>query len=777
MIKEISRSYVDVFGNSSEDYFANPFDRHTLNITLKVDISIKSGNTTTINRVHEPSANAAINIFGIDPKEQGFKVGDIVHFKAWKTQDPSDTEQQFFTISFINSDSIEFTTPWGGKFINNAMPDYECSYKLTVANPGATAKHTYCEIKFNQTQLDNDSFESLIDGNTTTYIGALPTSLGEENLLDAAGKQSGQYVEAVYIRLESINDFLLGNDRTYSIKVVFLQSGIRNEVDFQGAGCLKNVFEAKFYRNQNEISRFQKYTHISTSSTGYLDEPYNGQFPNTKFTGTNLTKLAYNKATTFNAVVEVDNVSKVQIGCAWLPFTESIYTDKLELHQGYHSVCTNMVQVIDLNQASAPTIFVNYTSPVSKVDFDLEMLSFVKNNDLVTFNLKFTPTDGFDELLDGDRNMVIFIKAGNVTHTVFNGEMVRVIDVNMPLVTSFLSLQDWTENTFPAIQQQNIFINTQDLFALCARIPFAPNVTWNGWRISVIAKKYDMVMGSKVYSDSFVIQEQYFDISALPINSSGQYIMDISGDSGLNLDSTFQKSNFYIKNDLNSDTVEIYFPMVAGYKKWEVNPNAHPDFLPDRNRNYWHYITSGTEPWDLFIRLVLENDDQGYFKELQLAVDDYNFDLEINKTLYLRRADGTLLTGDIEVNSILELEIEFVTPSMSLDDMQAEISCWVNRGELSTISSVINSDNYPKGRLKPLQSENKLKVEMLPSHQGFKARCLLDTNGVTTADDITITGKCRVNGHESSFGFGIVTENHEGIVTEDYESLITESND
>lgn len=764
MIDIISKKYTDVFGSEFDDYQANPFDYHKLTIVFRLKIFIKSSNTVSVTVRQFEGLPSILDITGISPIQAGFKVGDKILIDGRAKTNSSVAVVQKRVIRAISDSSIEVDDIDGGNFDSNEKDWYITLDPQEYPNnePEPNVFH-WIDVSFNQCDSETSSYQSLIDQTKTTFSGTLPAANNSTTLLSNSGKQSGQYVDQIQVKKTTISS----GYHYFEAEITFLQSGGRTKAAFDESKQIKNVVNIEVSRTSSSSTGNQSGKLEDNANTGWFNQAYNVGFDDTKLVSVSTNRIAYNIPTEFSATVNMRNVRKVQMGFSWIPVKQENYKNKLEYHQGYWSCCSKMDDFIDLNvQFTGNKVFNKYSAPdtnTTKANASLTCVSLnspAGTNDYI-FNLKFEPNFDDSFILEGDRLFYIWIKAGNVTHLIFSGQLVKVIDESQPLTTTNFSIQDFTQNAFVTGNLIPEKVNTEDFLALCANVPMTVNTDYQGIRFRCYAQKN---------TDKFTLIEQYYDFGRYQKSANGQFLIDTTESAGNSLVGDFMKKNRSLKMNLTTNNLEVYLPFNIGFESWEKITDAAAWFFPNNTQKWVNYMSNG---WAVFAQLILETDEIGYHKEVALPIFDYDTEAEINSSHVVVRSNGNPVTATIE-GEILNCTVSHSLPDQLVDSVIGEITIRQGEGNKPYVLHTEILGVNPSSAAIPNIGQTKLLKEILVGGHLVNFRFRIDCTKLNQDLITYITSKIFVISHQGKAA-SLMTENDIAISAEAHNALGTEN--
>lgn len=706
-IKQISKTFTDIFGNVTSTYKANAGDKITLNSTFESSILMTS---QTDNQLVLNSIDNEINCYGkIGWLKEGFRLGDSVDILQYTTATGVLlTTESGRTVTYVSDTTIRVS---GGTLT---------SFDSTINTMRVKNSRSHAELELNVNHIINSypsSSNSLIDGEQTkivfkdlSTIAIAGTSTGV-----IVGNKSGQFiVSAVITRLADVT-----YSKQFKLTLVYIQSGIYDKSWFALGECLKLNLDYKFRSVANDTSNLIEFSDSDTANTGWFNEAYNVDVIDATLT-TGINQLDYNASSTHTIVVNSAS-SSLYLGACFVSTNENYYKNK------YNS----QIDLTLLLNAYVPLAVGTYTSNGGL--YTIEVTSIATVGTVRTIGITFTPLTGFATLIEsfdvGDRLFYIWLKAGNVNLLASSGQLYKNFASvqSLSVIDYFIKHDNNTESgIFLALNKSNI----EDNLAYKGAISFTPFDTFNNLKCSIIS--YNSVTFEEIELESIL-----FDISNAPINSAGQYILNEYQSVGNDLPSTSSKKTAHLTSNLTTNKWEIYYPFLNNWKYWEKQLNAPNDFYPNQNKNWLNYITGD---WSLNVRISRSTDDIEYVRRKSLPVSDYNTEPLIDTTIELYRSNNTLVTAVFD-NEIMTIKAVHDHPTVVSFGFWGEIT--IEETESSPrylLSTEIDYDYNINSPIIPITG-----LRLTSENTGTKTTfsCLLDTN--KCGENVKITSKILID--------------------------------
>lgn len=696
----INNSYTDILGNTTSYYKSNVGDKITLTSTIETNISVTED---SLNDIELNWIDDEIKLNGSKSWiNEGFKVGDSITLNAYN---PSGTtfSTRNFTIDYVDNYVIGVSGTLGAYYDDSATT-------LRVIN--TSRQYQDLEVYFNHVLNDaQPTFSSLIDGELSKimFSGINALSVGGTKTGVLSGNKSGQYL--ISATLERLADS--GLYRQYEIVYEFINSGIYDSTSFDNGNCLKLALNYRMYAETGNITNIQEFQYSETANTGYFNQAYNTEVSNTTLVQ-GLNTLYYNQETTFDIIVDSSSSSLV-LGCSYIPIDETYYKNKL----------TSQIELSDLLDSQLASVG---TISSANNDYEIEINSITSVGTIRTINVTFRPLTNFDTFIeskaDDDRKFIIWIKAGNTNHIVFENQIEKFFNAELPLSTSlFTFIRHDNNNTSSTLNVINK-TNKEDDLALYSTFNLTSNVVYNGVRVSIVAY-------NSVTFDEFELESMFFDFGSSQISNTGQYLLNLSQNVSNNLPSTSNKKNAILTN--TSGTANLYYPFIVRWEDWLTQTNADVSFYPNQNKDWLTYISGD---WSVKAKISLETDETIYTEYKTLPISNYDSEVDITSTIELYDESNTLVTGIIKGQRMKIKAIHTFT--------NFPTECW---GQITIepyesaprylISTSINTDFNPNNPLIPITSTTAyLSINL---HDAV-IECYLDTNKLESSN-VSITSK------------------------------------
>lgn len=696
----ISNSYSDIFGNVTSYYKSNVGDKITLTSTIETNISVTEDSTNNIkldwidNQIIIQGSLSWIN--------EGFKIGDTISLIAYN---PSGSvySTRNFTIDYVDNYVLGISGSLGTYYDDSGAI-------LRVIN--TSRYYEDLEIYFNHILNDaQPTFSSLIDGELNKIMFTGINSMAVSGTLNGTliGNKSGQYlISSVITRLADS-----GTYRKYEIETTFINSGIYDSTSFDNGNCLKLALNFRMYAESGDITNIQEFQYSELANTGYFNQAYNVDTPNATLTQ-GIDVIAYNQETTFDIIVDTAETD-FSLGCSYIPIDEDYYKNKTtsQIELGY---------LLDSDVLTVGTI------ASANGTYEIEVNSINTVGTTNTINVTFRPLTNFDTFIlsksDSDRLFRLWIKAGNINLTVFNNQITKVYDAELPLNTSLFTYIRHNDNNITSTLNVINKVNKEDDLALYSTFTLTPNIIYNGLNVSIVAY-------NSVTFEEFELESMYFDFSTSQISNSGQYLLNLEQNVGNNLPNTSNKKTAKLLN--TTGTASIYYPFIVRWEDWLSQTNANVTFYPNQNKDWFNYISGN---WTVKAKLTLETSETIYTEYKNLPIYDYDSEVDINSSIELYDNANNLVTGVINGQIMKVKAIHTFTNYPTECWGQITIEPFENSPRY-LLSTIIDTDYNINNPLKPITSTT---ATLTISGHDAIIECYLDTNKLNT-ENISISSK------------------------------------
>lgn len=715
-IKLVSKSYTDIYGNSSSNYKANAGDKIVTKLTISSDIYVRSNNQ---NSMSFDKVDGILKQTEGDFLELGFRKGMTIYWKD------------------INNSNV-VTSSWSAT-IDDVYPLYLVVSGASLPNVNNSSSqgsiwflysdsaHDEINLSLNFTDGENPTSvpDSLIDGEVSrfSYQGLTALSVGSTANLTQLGKKSGQFAitNTTIKRLaDSTNVYVTGRSvRNYEVSFTTIFSGMLFEDMFIGKKYLKQFAQLDFRVVSSETIKPSTISIDDECDTGWFNEAYNTEIPKVLSASSDVTTLYYNASNTITATIQVKGTTTTQleIGSVYETFDDTYNLNKAESQ-------SDKLFLLKTGLIGTANIGSTYTSLGNGAyKITLNSFSYYDSGGDRFFNvgLSFNPYTfkSFIETRgDSDRQFYLWIKAENYNYLVFGGnleyknEIGEEITPSTNIVFNHSYNLDYSDLTTPTECND---INIEDDLGFIADFDlFQSNVN--------SSIKSSIVVYNSITWDEFVLDSIEFDISQQDLNYFIKQTLTLNN----NLPQSSAKKIAYLMQKANDEgilTVRLYYPFLINWAYWQQLVNTHPYFVSQNisNNDWFNFQVS---PWSLKIKTeIVRNDKTDWFYK-DISIKDYDdstvvSDIQIFE--YSTMNELTQLKQDVQIL----IRATHTSPSVWAADVYGQITIepkessprWVMSTEIDT-----NTDN-----VNPLYgiNDNKLTTSGLGTN-AIVFECLLD---------------------------------------------------
>jgi hypothetical protein len=728
-IKLVSKSYTDIYGNSSSNYKANAGDKITSKLTVSSDIYVRSGNQ---NQMSFDKLDGVLKQTQGDFLELGFRKGMVI---SWKHVNDSNVVT-FDTSSTIEEISALFIRLSGGLPSVNHLSSSDSIWVIY-----SNSTHDEINLSLNFTDIDNPTStpDSLIDGEVSkfSYQGLTALSVGSTANLTQLGKKSGQFAitNTTIKRLaDSTNVYVTGRSvRNYEVSFTTIFSGMLFESMFIGNKCLKQFAQLDFRVVSSETIKPTTISIDDECDTGWFNESYNTEIPKVLLATDDVSKLYYNEPISFTATIQVKGTTTTQleIGAVYETFDDTYNLNKAQNQSDkLFLLKTGLIGVANIGST--------YTSlGIGAYQIKLNSFSYFDSGGDRFFNvgLSFNPytfKSFIETRSESDRQFYLWIKAENYNYLVFGGNLEYKYEIGeeiTPYTNTVFNHSynlDYSDLTTPTecndinIEDDLGFIADFDLFQL--------NVN--------SSVKSSIVVYNSITWDEFVLDSIEFDISQQDLNYFTKQTITLNN----NLPQSSAKKVAYLMQKVNDEgiiTVRLYYPFLINWTYWQKLVNTHPYFTSQNisNNDWFNFQVA---PWSLKIKTeIVRNGKTDWFYK-DISIKDYD-DSTVVSTISLFEYPSMTALNSIKEDKQILIRATHVAPTAWLTDVYGQITIepkessprWVMSTEIDT-----NTDNA-----NPLYgiADNKLTTSGLGSDT-IVFECLLDMTK-TNSSNLCITSK------------------------------------
>lgn len=734
-----NREYFDFIGNQLSYLRANAGDLVQYNFKVKESIQIQSSLSLTL------EANLYLNsieTIGNVWENEGFEIGDTVTVTTYDST----------TGAVIDTGTADIVIIDGGSLFLDANP-------VAYWNPFEdrcviTANRNRESVDFLTAFTNNGSggsAVSLIDGSETRvrFNGLDAMTVSDVVTGATVGNASGMFEISATITREADDP---DGSRIYQVIFATTQSGILTPLAFNGTGCLKLYIRQEWKTYNSNPTPNVVLVDSPQADTGWFDEAVNTETANSTLT-TGITTLYYNSVQTFTVTTAgAGATTERYIGACYYP--QSNYN--LSKPQDQSVLC------MELNTNSIALGVYNSKVNPSGASYSIEILS-VTGADVqfrITFNTTFKTF--IESLAIGDRRFVIWLKAGNVNHLLFDGQLEKAPIVPTSLNFRYKNIVDHSYNSTTIDESKEISAidNTEDDVAFLGTIANLPkNVDWDRFSIGIQAF-------NTVTDETVDLERIDFNLSQAPTLISGAKAYNEVFNLSNNLPTTSAKRQAFFKHNgvtaSSTYQVEVCYPWLYRWEYWLPKLGLPIDFFGDENFN-WQSKQVGD--WVLRVAMELVNVDeirQNAFSLTDIDYDDWAYNSEIE---YRIEETNTLVSGVVAGKTMRITAIHDISPEIWENDTWGMITVepfedaprWI-------MSTVIDHDFNPNNPLTPLDGQSKATLTF-PTPSIAKIECLYNPD-LLGVQKVKFTSK--VKSETSPLNYLITTED---------EFLITDTGD
>jgi hypothetical protein len=727
-IKLVSKSYTDIYGNSSSNYKANAGDKITSKLTISSDIYVRSDNQ---NSMSFDKVDGILKQTQGDFLELGFRKGMTIYWKD------------------INNSNV-ITSSWSAT-IDDVYPLYVVVSGASLPNVNNSSSqgsiwflysdstHDEINLSLNFTDIENPTStpDSLIDGEVSkfSYQGLTALSVNSTANLTQLGKKSGQFAitNTTIKRLaDSTNVYVTGRSvRNYEVSFTTIFSGMLFEDMFIGNKCLKQFAQLDFRVVSSETIKPTTISIDDECDTGWFNEAYNTEIPKVLSASSNITKLYYNSTNTITATIQVKGTTTTQleIGSVYETLDDTYNLNKAESQ-------SDKLFLLKTGLIGTANIGTTYTSSgITPYSITLSNFSYVDASGNRTFTVVFyLVPSAFGTFIqnrgDSDRQFYLWLKAENYNYLIF-GDVLEYkyevgVEISPDLSTVFNHSYnlDYSDLTIPT--QCNDINIEDDLGFIADFYLFDSDVN------SLV--KSSIVVKNSSTNFEFVLDSIEFDISQQDLNYWITQTLTLNN----NLPQSSAKKAAYLIAKIGEGRLfRLYYPFLINWTYWQKLVTTHPYFVSQNisNNDWFNFQVS---PWSLKIKTeIVRNDKTDWFYK-DISIKDYD-DSTVVSTISLFEYPSMSALNNLKEDKQILIRATHVAPTAWLTDIYGQITIepkessprWVMSTEIDT-----NTDNA-----NPLYgiNDNKLTTSGLGTTT-IVFECLLDMTKVTSSN-LCITSK------------------------------------
>lgn len=728
----LNKTFTDPFGNDLSFYQSNAGDRMVAIIELKSTISVITGGSVylTLN----PVGNIITWTSG-DFEAEGFRNGDTLLFQKFTSGGGLITSWTS-SVENVNGSTMDVTSvptwidPANGEIIQITAVGYGAHYHRREG--------LILDVNHVQNGTAGSEF-SFIDGDVTRFSFNLKLMNGSGTQIGVPiANRSGQFVESCEITDETIakTGTNNANARYYTIKIVFLNSGIYKSTNFDFANCLKLYTKMRFQAILGEP--FDNLIEIvnDDADTGWFNEAFNlGTIDSSLVQG--ITELAFDSQT--NGTFVIEGSTPFGIGASYVPDDETYYKNRTFSQ-------TQLGMTIGTTQTSGfPLTFVSPTNDVGAF-YTLIINNVTSVGTQHTFDFSFIPDGNFSSFMqsrdDGDRLFRVWARIGDVNWLLFNDQLISNPPIGGQLKLHTIGYLDHSENVqSTAGTSLGYEANIEDDIAFVGKFLLKFNQICGSFNAKIEA-------WNSSTDDRFTLQSAFFDIGSVPM-VGGKYILNEIQPVNSALPTTSAKRECILTLDPLIDEVDkygvrIYFPFLFHWETWIQQLNANVDFYPnEQTKNWLPYGT--TADWSLRIRLELVRDGLQYVFNDPIVIKPYDSDPNIEQKIELRIDSTDQIVGVVTEGQLMRV----VGYHKLMDGSQWDQNAvWgmitIEPTESSPrwiCSSVVAFDNNINNPLTPMST---LYCDMtFPSPDIARLECFFDPTKIDLTNGVKFTTKIK----------------------------------
>jgi hypothetical protein len=713
-IKLVSKSYTDIYGNSSSNYKANAGDKIVSKLTISSDIYVRSGSQNTMS--FDRFDGILMQTQG-DFLELGFRKGMTLN---WVTVNESNVVQATYSATIDDVYPLYLVVSGGSlPNLNNTSTN---SYIWALYS---NSTHDEINLSLNFTDGENPTSvpDSLIDGEVSrfSYQGLTALSVGSTANLTQLGKKSGQFAitNTTIKRLaDSTNVYVTGRSvRNYEVSFTTIFSGMLFEDMFIGKKYLKQFAQLDFRVVSSETITPSTISIDEECDTGWFNEAYNTEIPKVLSASSDVTTLYYNASNTITATIQVKGTTTTQleIGSVYETLDDTYNLNKAESQ-------SDKLFLLKTGLIGTANIGTTYTSSgITPYTIILNNFSYVDSEGNRTFTVEFSFVPStFGTFIEGrgdsDRLFYLWLKAENYNYLIFGDNLEYKYEIGVEITPDLSSVFNHSYN-----------LNYSDLTTPieCNDINIEDDLGFIADFELFDTDENSLVKSSIVVKNSstdfeFVLDSIEFDISQQDLNYWITQTITLNN----NLPQSSEKKIAYLIPKIGEGRLfRLYYPFIINWTYWQQLVNTHPYFVSQNisNNDWFNFQVS---PWSLKIKTeIVRNDKTDWFYK-DISIKDYDdstvvSDIQIFE--YSTMNELTQLKQDVQIL----IRATHTSPSVWATDVYGQITIepkessprWVMSTEIDT-----NTDN-----VNPLYgiNDNKLTTSGLGTNV-IVFECLLD---------------------------------------------------
>lgn len=737
--------------NSLPALYANAGKWVSGQFELKNNYYKGSGNSNTITAL-----GTTLTIQSGNWMDFGFAVGDsiTITFTSYLAGN-SGVKTYTKTVTYINGNIMYIDTALASPFTNLVFPTsgQVAGMAVSANKLPATVEFTFNLCK-NGTQAENSVIDSEL--NRFTYNSVASMAVNDVVNMVQLGNKSGGMITNVQLRRLADTTAGVFTYKNFRVTYSFLQWGIYEDANLYGAGdCLVPFIKAKTYPLAGNPNGAQTDTNgAKEANTGYFGENYNGGsnpyvFNSISWTDANgdpIDQMDYSGESNFTATItapnQLDGSSNYRIGLAFRPQTDDLY--KNIPTSAFNNLMVNAPDVNFQHSASPSVTVYSGNTNADGARFDLTNLKFSHSAGTLTVSGTVQPNGScqafFDELTDGERNMVMWVQVSNYTTSGTTNDEVNVLiynddcydaptlGVQIPNIVSETLYdhagQDITNSATPNT-------TTEDDVLYEAIVQLYNGVTYESISVGISAR-------NSVSGDTFELERITIPFTNVPF-VGGQYQLNETIARGFNLPPSTDRNAVRVTLDPTNDGVGSYgvkieYGFLNRWEYWLAQTGVSDDFFvladPNNGQNKeWQHYNSGN--WQTFVDMYTVSNDVEDFNHFLFKIRSYEDDPTVTCDVTFTAPDGTTPTNLLnntlhEVAALFTWTGTFTNPwvEVTIEDFES--------GNRWVMSSELDQGGIAQNPLKPVTGETAIKLTN--GGNTLLAELLVDTNLVAASN-------------------------------------------
>lgn len=675
---------------------------------------------------------------------EGFIVGDnplVRKFSQTGTQIGADTGQ-IISISGANFNVMQLSA---GSLTSNSIVNVANLEYLVISQPPFNTPRAKEIIITTNHSLNSSggSQYSLIDGETTAFKFDFSAVSNYPNFpngtivngLQIGANKSGQFNTNCKITFSNETPTNAGFEGIagyiYFLEINVINSGAYDSAWFNFTDCLKQNIRIESARAVGQPFNRNLFVINDQANTGWFNEPFNIGLPQSTLTS-GCSGFSFDAVSSSSCIINMPipiSLNKVGVGACFIPLNDTYYKNKPENQSKLTMFLPTTSQVF----LGAGVMSYEYSLGAGYI---LSGTGSIVGNNL-TMNINISPNPAFTSFMDaqddGDRLFYVWVKVGNVNHLVFADQLISNPPPPDPLTLEQHIIFDHSENvTTSSITESGYNANVED------------DLAFTGVMLFDLGQIYDSISAKIVSLDSsnnqeFTLENCLFNLSSIPLVNNILAINNLTQPIIQSLPTTSEKRNAILSRDSAYDSgnqygVRIYFPFLYRWEYWLPQNNASNDFLPNKNKDWVQYGTTGN--WSLNVKIDLKKNGISNVFYDKISIMDYDSSTNIQETFKLEYSGSPVTSVISGAMHLLTITCEKLDGANFLPNTWIEVS--VEPFESATrwiCSSVVPTDNNSNNPLSDFGYNPLLQLTFVtPSVIGvklnFDASLIDTTNGV-----------------------------------------------